>query len=238
MENNRNKNGTTDLQFSYELDSFVDRMLGETVHLPEEGTQRARILEAARKLIAEKGVDGTSMRNIAEMAGVNQAMIHYYFRSKENLYSQVVKTQFLLIIKATISKVDRDWTPGTFITHFPILLIEVLRNEPSWSRIIMREIVAGSQQLSQFIHELGISGPNGLHKLLDKQIEAGIQTKEIHEYPISALIHFLFSLSFGAVFVAPILQNVNRIDSKTWETSYMEVFQDILANGLCIKKGA
>ena len=44
-----------------------------------------RILEQAELLFAEKGYDGTTVRNIAENAGVNLAMISYYFGSKEKL---------------------------------------------------------------------------------------------------------------------------------------------------------
>src|ERR1700755_1630658 len=47
--------------------------------------KQLQILETAEKLFAKKGFDGTSVRDIAEEAGVNIAMISYYFRSKEKL---------------------------------------------------------------------------------------------------------------------------------------------------------
>ncbi|QIL74802.1 MULTISPECIES: TetR/AcrR family transcriptional regulator [Hymenobacter] len=45
-----------------------------------------RIKEAARKVFIEKGFDGTTTRDIAEVAGINQALTNYYFRSKEKLF--------------------------------------------------------------------------------------------------------------------------------------------------------
>ena len=47
--------------------------------------KQIQIIEAAEKLFSEKGFNGTSVRDIAEHAGVNLAMISYYFGSKEKL---------------------------------------------------------------------------------------------------------------------------------------------------------
>ena len=47
------------------------------------------LLKAAEKLFIEKGFDGAKMTEIAQLAGVNHALLHYYFRTKENLFSRV-----------------------------------------------------------------------------------------------------------------------------------------------------
>jgi AcrR family transcriptional regulator len=47
------------------------------------------ILEAAEKLFIEKGFDGAKTTEIARLAGVNHALLHYYFRTKENLFNCV-----------------------------------------------------------------------------------------------------------------------------------------------------
>ena len=52
--------------------------------------KRSQILIAAEELFAEKGFDGTSVRDIAHLAGVNLAMISYYFGSKEKLFEALV----------------------------------------------------------------------------------------------------------------------------------------------------
>ncbi len=44
------------------------------------------IIESAKKLFIKNGFKGTTMRNIAVEAGVNLAMLNYYFRAKENLF--------------------------------------------------------------------------------------------------------------------------------------------------------
>ncbi|MCX7820531.1 MAG: TetR/AcrR family transcriptional regulator, partial [Brevinematales bacterium] len=50
-----------------------------------------RILDAAIKLFAEKGFDATSVDEIAKCAEINKAMIYYYFSSKEELLSSIIR---------------------------------------------------------------------------------------------------------------------------------------------------
>jgi TetR/AcrR family transcriptional regulator len=55
-----------------------------------EGT----ILEAAKKVFISHGFDGTSMQKIANEAGINKSLLHYYFRSKEKLFASVFNFAF------------------------------------------------------------------------------------------------------------------------------------------------
>ncbi|HLP43493.1 MAG TPA: helix-turn-helix domain-containing protein, partial [Fibrobacteria bacterium] len=57
--------------------------------LDRDGTEK-RILVAARKEFVAKGLDGARMQAIATSAGVNKALLHYYFRGKDRLYRTVL----------------------------------------------------------------------------------------------------------------------------------------------------
>jgi AcrR family transcriptional regulator len=52
---------------------------------------RESLLDAARRLVAEHGVEGTSTRDVAAVAGVNQALVYRYFGSKEKLFAEAVE---------------------------------------------------------------------------------------------------------------------------------------------------
>ena len=58
----------------------------------------SRILSAASNIFLLHGYYGTRLRQIAEEAGVNSSVIHYYFRSKENLFKAVIKGVMDLVI--------------------------------------------------------------------------------------------------------------------------------------------
>src|SRR5690349_8657956 len=50
-----------------------------------------KILEAARKVFLAQGMAGARMQDIADKAGINKAMLHYYFRSKDKLFEMIFK---------------------------------------------------------------------------------------------------------------------------------------------------
>lgn len=60
----------------------------------EELTTEQKIVEAARKIFTQKGYAATKTRDIAEEAGINLALLNYYFGSKENLFKQIVTEKF------------------------------------------------------------------------------------------------------------------------------------------------
>ena len=70
---------------------------------------REKIKVAASKLFAHKGFDGASMRKIAANAGVSLASINYHFRSKQELYNEILissHTNFAQIIENTLNETD------------------------------------------------------------------------------------------------------------------------------------
>ncbi len=60
----------------------------------QDSDTRAAILTAARSIFARRGLDGTSVREVAEAAGVNNAMIYYHFKDKDALYRSVLADSF------------------------------------------------------------------------------------------------------------------------------------------------
>jgi len=52
------------------------------------------ILDAAKRIFQNKGMDGARMQEIADLAGINKAMLHYYFRSKDLLFERIFEQKF------------------------------------------------------------------------------------------------------------------------------------------------
>ena len=57
----------------------------------QDTTTEGKILAAARKVFIAKGMAGARMQDIADEAGINKALLHYYFRSKEKLFETIFK---------------------------------------------------------------------------------------------------------------------------------------------------
>lgn len=63
-------------------------------HTDKELTTEEKIIAAARKLFTQKGFSATKTRDIAEEAGINLALLNYYFRSKQNLFQIIIEEKF------------------------------------------------------------------------------------------------------------------------------------------------
>lgn len=99
------------------------------------------ILEAARKVFSVNGFTGARMQQIADEAGISKASLHYYFRSKENLFERIfdVTISDFMELQATWSDDSEHWETKlrNFIHKFFVflrtksllfLLIEINRN--------------------------------------------------------------------------------------------------------------
>lgn len=84
---------------------------------------RARILEAAVTQFSEKGLDGARTEQIAEAAGVNKALLYYYFQGKEGLYAAALEYVAEGVRAASMAVLDSSASPGerflkTALDHF------------------------------------------------------------------------------------------------------------------------
>ena len=76
----------------------------------EELSTEDKILLAASKVFTEKGFSGVRTRDIAEEAGINLALLNYYFRTKEKLFEQVMKVKIILLFGQIIPIVSNEKT--------------------------------------------------------------------------------------------------------------------------------
>jgi AcrR family transcriptional regulator len=60
--------------------------------MQKDASTEERILMAARKIFLDKGLDGARMQDIADEAGINKAMLHYYFRNKDTLFETIFRS--------------------------------------------------------------------------------------------------------------------------------------------------
>ncbi|MHC4566144.1 MAG: CerR family C-terminal domain-containing protein, partial [Planctomycetota bacterium] len=68
---------------------------------------RGRLLDSAEQLFAERGFDGTSIRDLAAAAGCNIASVNYYFGGKEKLYVEIWRRHLLLLRDTRIAGIDK-----------------------------------------------------------------------------------------------------------------------------------
>src|SRR2546427_13309183 len=91
----------------------------------DRDTER-RILDAAHAVFLRRGTAGARMQEIAREAGVNQALLHYYFRSKERLSAAVLQQVASRIFPALIQTVAGDLSLDEKIERLVTIYIDTL----------------------------------------------------------------------------------------------------------------
>lgn len=112
----------------------------------EFNDKQIQIIETAEKLFADKGFDGTSVRDIADEAGVNVAMISYYFGSKEKL----LEALFSYRAEGTTQKLvgmltNKALSPLEKVNMLIEYYIEKFHNQTCFHKIMSREQVASQR---------------------------------------------------------------------------------------------
>ena len=120
-----------------------------------------RILAAATEEFAVNGFFGARTKAIADAAGVNKAMLHYYFRTKENLYGEVIKTAFQKILtrlsEAWLVRRSMDVRIRMVVNSF----MDTYAESPGFLKIILREVIEGGDRLRRAVKHLE-QGAQGL----------------------------------------------------------------------------
>lgn len=100
----------------------------------------SNILEAAKRVFQNKGMDGARMQEIANEAKINKAMLHYYFRSKQLLFEAVFKKAFSLLSPQLNTILNDDSSIEDKIKNFTYNYISFIIKHPYLPNFIIQEL--------------------------------------------------------------------------------------------------
>src|SRR5487761_1253447 len=92
---------------------------------------REAILQVSRKLFSERGFHGTSMSELASMAGINQSLIHHHFGSKRALWNRIKEWYAEEYLRTVGVRVYNRADPVADLVH---RLVDFTRDQPEFSR--------------------------------------------------------------------------------------------------------
>ena len=187
-----------------------------------ESTEQ-KILQAAREEFIKTGLKGARMQEIADRAGVNKALLHYYFRSKEKLYEasirDVVETLWGTIEKQ-LSELKSQPDLQEYIRLVVTSYIQTMSVNPLFVRIMIREVADGGTILSQLAQKVVArfgSVPKGMLQALAEQIKKG-KVKKIN--PVDIFLNMM-----GMCMVTFIMQPV--VESLSGQFGFKMEFDEI-----------
>lgn len=165
----------------------------------DQSETKERIFISAKREFSDKGFDGARMSAIARRANINQALIHYYFKSKENLYEQVLQRLFNVEQKTSIKNIldKNNLSPSQrlYIEIYFLVHLFLRPKDPEFERILQMQIGRGEiKRLVSIINKFFLPQL----KLLENTIELGIKSGEFetHDFTFLSLELLLFVLSY------------------------------------------
>jgi AcrR family transcriptional regulator len=139
-------------------------------------TQRANILEGARRVFARKGKAAT-MADVAEAAGVSQGLAYRYFASKEEIYRELVGQAVQASLVTSQPPQETPTTPGERLTQMITRMVEYRRDHPEIFQLL-DQARSSSKTPDDFTEEIRRRGESFIHELRQLIVE-GQATGEI-----------------------------------------------------------
>ncbi len=136
-----------------------------------------RIKEAAIKVFLEKGFDGTTTRDIAKEAGLNSALMNYYFRSKEKLFSSVFEEMLQLFFKGLLEVLNRPISLKEKISAVIDHDFEMFKTNPDLANFIINELHRNPDRFFSVISFDKVL----VHSVFAQQLKVAVDNEEIRK---------------------------------------------------------
>lgn len=192
---------------------------------------RAALLEAARALLSERGLDRVSLRDVAERAGVQPPLVHYHFGSKSELFEAVVVEISQGLRDRIASASEAAGTPEQRLRALVSNLIHALAEDPYAARLMTELVVFPDDERSErFLRDFGAPNLAALERILAD----GERDGSLAAWDLRAAAPALFGACLYYFLSAPVLRRLLDFDPLQAEAvaRYAESVGEVLARGL------
>ena len=188
----------------------------------------AKLVEAATKLFAAKGFAAVSIRELAESAGANSALISYHFGGKEGLYRTVLEKQFQDLTDQMTRLGKRNPLPLDSIAGFAQIVMTLHQTRPNLLRLVNTELITPTPCFEQVVKKYIERN----FQFLSTAIAEGIRRKQIRDdiNPSYAAVALASIINF--YFLTKPLTNFFLPPSSEQDEIYGRQAVDIYLNGI------
>jgi AcrR family transcriptional regulator len=178
----------------------------------DENTEDS-ILEAAKNVFQAKGMDGARMQEIADKAGINKAMLHYYYRNKQLLFEAVFNNAFSMLAPQLNAILNDETSIEEKVKNFTFNYISFISKHPYLPNFIIQELNRNPDFILKMKEKKGFPNLEKFKKQVAIEIEKGLIK------PISAEQLFINILALNIFpFVAkPLIMAFTDVDGKAYK---------------------
>jgi AcrR family transcriptional regulator len=161
------------------------------------------IITAAERVFIDKGMDGARMQHIADEAGINKALLHYYYRSKQKLFSIVFTTAFKAFAPDLLKVFQEEGDFFSQLRKFVKAYLDVLEKNPHIPGFILHEIRHKPDKLVKLVGGLNLN-----IDIVIRQIEDEIEKGNMMPIDPKQLLIHIISLCIFPIVAKPMLTAV------------------------------
>lgn len=151
-----------------------------------------KIFEAATEVFVEKGMDGARMQEIAEHAGINKALLHYYYRTKDHLFNAVFEKIAGQMFKKFAPVFDENISLEDKIRFFFREHITFLQKNPRLPAFILNEVYRNPARIRKILRNVDVKS---LWETLERQHREELKKYNITEETMPQLMTSIAALS-------------------------------------------
>ena len=181
--------------------------------LPFVPTQE-KILHSAREIFMAKGMEGARMQEIADHAGINKALLHYYFRNKESLFQAVFRQAIFELLPALTEVFRSNHSIHQKIPDFFTIHIGFIQANPMIAQFIITGIARNPDMILDGFKTLN---QQGLFEKFAADVNTSIANGEIKPIDPVQLIISLISLSVFPFVAKPLLMRLFGMEENRFE---------------------
>lgn len=199
----------------------------------ENLSQEQIILDAASKVFMRKGYDGARMQEIADEAGINKALLHYYFRSKDLLFERIFRQafrEFWPSIEPVL--IAGNANARTIIKAAINGYVDLLDRIPYLPNFILSEINRDPAKVAMLLQESGIKP-----QLVIMALEAAMDRGELVRMDARELIIYMIGLCVFPVIARPLMGHLlfpNDIEYQQFMSNRKETLYRFICQAVCL----
>src|SRR6266850_4239388 len=190
-----------------------------------------RILDAAHAVFVRRGTAGARMQEIAAEAGVNQALLHYYFRSKDRLAHAAFERAASQFMPAVIQVLASDEELDAKVARIVALELDHLARAPFLPGYIISEVTHHPERARQLIASVTGRAPEDLRPqvvaMLRKQIDARVKSRRMRPIAPEQFVVNLMALCIFPFAARPMISAMLGMDQTAFEQFIARRRQDL-----------
>ena len=174
-----------------------------------KGEQTAeRILDAAEALFAERGYDGTTLRDVATRVGLRNPSLYNHFASKDSLYAAVLERGMGPVLGALAEFVDAGAEAYRDSGQVVERMVKLLAQRPNLPRLVLHETLSGGQRLTPMLRDWIAPTFAKAHEM----VESGSAAQRWGPERIPLLVLAMYHIVVGYFTIAPLYKDLNGED--------------------------